>query len=61
MLKSLRNLRRDKKGATAVEYGIMVAAIAAVIIAIVFVLGGHVQVAFQTVSACIAHGGCAAP
>ncbi len=61
MLKSLRNLRRDKKGATAVEYGIMVAAIAAVIIAIVFVLGGQVQVAFQTVSDCIANGGCAAP
>ncbi len=61
MLKFLRNLRRDKKGATAVEYGIMVAAIAAVIIAIVFVLGGQVQVAFQTVSDCIANGGCAAP
>ncbi len=50
MLKSLRNLRRDKKGATAVEYGIMVAAIAAVIIAIVFVIGGQVNDAFQVVS-----------
>ena len=51
MLKSLRNLRRDKKGATAVEYGIMVAAIAAVIIAIVFTIGGQVNDAFNVVSA----------
>ena len=50
MLKSLRNLYRGKKGATAVEYGIMVAAIAAVIIAIVFVIGGQVNDAFVTVS-----------
>jgi pilus assembly protein Flp/PilA len=40
----------NEEGATAVEYGIMVAAIAAVIIAIVFILGGQVQQAFQTVS-----------
>ena len=61
MLKILRNLRRDKKGATAVEYGIMVAAIAAVIIAIVFVLGAQVQGAFQLVSDCMLGGGCVAP
>ena len=49
MFKSLRNLRRDKKGATAVEYGIMVAAIEAVIIATVFILGGLVDDAFNVV------------
>jgi len=38
------------EGATAVEYGIMVAAIAAVIIAIVITLGGQVDAAFQKVS-----------
>ena len=42
----LSKLRKDKSGATAVEYGIMVAAIAAVIIAIVFVVGGQVNDAF---------------
>ena len=57
MLKSLRNFRRDKKGATAVEYGIMVAAIAAVIIAIVFVIGGQVNDAFVTVSTEMANPG----
>ena len=51
MFQSLTQLiRKDKDGATAVEYGIMVAAIAAVIIAIVFVIGGQVNDAFTTVS-----------
>jgi len=37
-------------GATAVEYGLMVALIAAIIVGIVGTLGGQVQNAFQTVS-----------
>ncbi len=49
MMKSLRRLLRNKKGATAVEYGIMVAAIAAVIIATVFVVGGQVDAAFTAI------------
>ncbi|MGI8707823.1 MAG: Flp family type IVb pilin [Actinomycetota bacterium] len=44
----LRQLQ-DEKGATAVEYGIMVALIAAVIIAVVTALGIEVQAAFQSV------------
>ncbi|MGD7733498.1 Flp family type IVb pilin [Propionibacteriaceae bacterium G57] len=38
-----------KKAATAVEYGIMVAAIAAVIITVVFTIGERVLKAFTTV------------
>ncbi len=49
MFKSLTHLLRNKKGATAVEYGIMVAAIAAVIIATVFLVGEQVNTAFVTV------------
>jgi pilus assembly protein Flp/PilA len=41
---------RDERGATAVEYGMMVALIAAVIVAIVATLGGQVNDAFTTVS-----------
>lgn len=41
---------RDERGATAVEYGLLVALIAAVIVGIVGTLGGQVQSAFQTVS-----------
>jgi pilus assembly protein Flp/PilA len=40
MLKSLSKLWKDEEGATAVEYGLIVAAIAAVV-AIVFILIGN--------------------
>ncbi len=42
--------RYGERGATAVEYGLIVAAIAAVIVIIVFTLGTQIQTAFQTVS-----------
>ena len=45
----LRALLKSERGATAVEYGIMVAAIAAVIIAVVFAIGIKVDAAFDTV------------
>jgi pilus assembly protein Flp/PilA len=41
-------LRRDDRGATAVEYALMAAAIAAAIVAIVFVLGGQVSSLFES-------------
>jgi pilus assembly protein Flp/PilA len=49
MLSYLRKVMRDTKdrGASAVEYGLMVAAIAAVIVGIVFGLGGVVQNVFS--------------
>jgi len=42
-------LKREEKGATAVEYGIMVALIAAVIIVVVTTIGTDLKAAFQTV------------
>lgn len=50
MMQSLRRLLGNKEGATAVEYGIMVAAIAAVIITTVFTVGEQVLDGFTTVS-----------
>lgn len=44
-----RRFEDKSKGATAVEYGIMVAAIAAVVIVIVIALGGEVKEAFEWV------------
>jgi len=41
---------RDERGATAVEYGMMVALIAAVIVTVVATLGTQVNNAFTTVS-----------
>ncbi|KQT94427.1 pilus assembly protein [Marmoricola sp. Leaf446] len=38
--------RRDEEGASAVEYGLLVAAIAALVVAIVFLLGGVIKEVF---------------
>lgn len=38
---------RDERGASAVEYGLLVAGIAAVIVALVFLLGDNITSAFQ--------------
>ncbi|GAA1269380.1 Flp family type IVb pilin [Arthrobacter pascens] len=46
-------LHRDEKGATAVEYGIMVALIAVVIIAAVTLLGGSLGDAFGDIKCSI--------
>ena len=48
---------KSEKGATAVEYGIMVAAIAAVIILIVFTLGDTVADMFNGVNQAIQNDG----
>lgn len=47
MLKSLVRFMKDEEAPTAVEYGIMVAGIAVVIIAVVFLLGTNVQKALN--------------
>ena len=46
----IQEMKDSESGATAVEYGIMVALIAAVIIAVVKVVGGKTSNAFQTVN-----------
>ncbi len=43
------NSLRNEEGATAVEYGLFVALIAAVIVALVATLGGEIKTAFQTI------------
>lgn len=47
-------MRKDDRGVTAVEYGLMVAAIAVAIIVIVFALGGHLSSLFGKVDKSIA-------
>ncbi len=49
----IMSLFRDKKGATAVEYGLMVALIAVAIIAAVLLLGGNLATLFNTVAQCL--------
>jgi len=51
MIAYMRNIRRRHKsdeGASAVEYGLLVAAIAAVIVVIVFALGSLLQTKFKS-------------
>jgi pilus assembly protein Flp/PilA len=52
MLQYIRNLmnghrERDERGASAVEYGLLVGGIAAVIVVLIFALGGQVQTMFS--------------
>ena len=58
MLQYLRNIlsKRDEDGASAVEYGLLVAAIAAVIVVIVFALGGLIKDAFSKTCTSIKSG-----
>lgn len=49
MMTKIMRFFKDEEGATAVEYGIMVAAIAAVIVGVVYLIGGKVNTAFTTV------------
>ena len=51
MRKAIRNVLRSDDGATMVEYGIMVALIAAVCILVVSTLGQNVSNAFSSVNA----------
>ena len=57
LIEKMKSLIRDEEGATAVEYGLMVAAIAAVIVVVVYALGRQVDNAFDTVNANMASQG----
>jgi pilus assembly protein Flp/PilA len=48
MLQHIRNItaKRDEDGASAVEYGLLVAAIAALIVIVVFLFGGLIRHVF---------------
>ncbi len=44
-----RTWMEQDEGASGVEYGILVAAVAALIVALAFLIGNEIQAAFQTV------------
>ena len=58
MLQIIQRLanRKDEQGASAVEYGLLVAAIAALIVIIVFALGGLVRDVFDGTCSTIDNG-----
>ena len=51
MIKKIMNFFKDEEGAAGVEYGILVAAVAAVIIVVALAIGGKTNNAFQAVNA----------
>lgn len=48
---------REERGASAVEYGLLIAGIAALIVLIVFTLGGTIKGAFSDTNTCISTNG----
>jgi pilus assembly protein Flp/PilA len=52
-MRALLHLLRDDRGATAVEYGLIVCAIAGLIIAVVSVLGGKISNTFNNIQSAI--------
>ena len=56
-LADLKEFYRDKSGATAIEYGLIAAAIAVAIIGAVFALGEDITGFFEDVSAKLGSGG----
>ena len=58
MLQKIRtSMLKNDDGASAVEYGLLVAAIAAIIVVVVFALGGYVKGAFDDTCNGIQDGG----
>ncbi|MCA0328388.1 MAG: Flp family type IVb pilin [Actinobacteria bacterium] len=58
MITRIRTALRHDEGASAVEYGLLVAAIAALIVAVVFLLGQRVSTVFKSTNDCISTKGC---
>ncbi len=51
----MRSLLRDESGATAIEYGLLAALIALVIVSAVVLVGTSLDAAFTEVSHCLEH------
>jgi pilus assembly protein Flp/PilA len=49
-MERIRNFLRDETGASAVEYGLLVALIAAVIVGAVTLLGGNLKATFEYIA-----------
>ena len=58
ILLNARLAKMEERGASAVEYGLLVAGIAAVIVAVVFLLGGQIKTAFTDTTTCISNKTC---
>ncbi|MBK4733664.1 Flp family type IVb pilin [Noviherbaspirillum pedocola] len=55
-MNALREFWRDEDGAAAVEYGLLVALIAAVVVAVIATLGTKIKAGFSTVCTALTGG-----
>jgi pilus assembly protein Flp/PilA len=56
-----RRAKMDERGASAVEYGLLVAGIAAVIVVIVFAFGGRIENIFNNTCKAVGNGASCTP
>jgi len=54
----IKNFIREEDGVTAIEYGLIAALIAVVIIGAVATIGTQLNVTFQTIATCLTTGVC---
>lgn len=59
-VQSIQKFVRDEEGVTAIEYGLIAALIAVVIIGAVSTIGLELDKVFDKVAACLTAGGCPA-
>ena len=53
MIKFINRFVRDEEGATAVEYGLLVAVISIVVVGAAILVGEELQAVFNTVATCL--------
>jgi pilus assembly protein Flp/PilA len=57
MINLMKNFLNDEEGATAVEYGVLIALIIAAVVVIIAVLGGKIKNGFDAVNAALGNEG----
>lgn len=58
MLEMLKQFVRDEEGVTAIEYGLIAALIAVVIVAAVKLIGTNLDAVFDKIGICLGGGAC---
>ena len=58
MLEMLKQFVRDEEGVTAIEYGLIAALIAVVIVAAVKLIGTNLDIVFDKIGVCLGGGAC---
>jgi pilus assembly protein Flp/PilA len=52
-MEAIKRFLNDEEGVTAIEYGLIAAGIAVAVIVVVYVIGGKISSAFQSIANCL--------